>query len=54
MPKKKPAGRALTSLMGPKDLETSEKRKKYAAELTDEVVDLVQAERKKQGLPPLS
>jgi len=52
--KKKQPERSLTSLMGPDDLNTPEKRKKYAATLTDEVVELVQAERKKQGLPPLA
>jgi hypothetical protein len=46
--------RELTSLVGPADLDTPEKRKAYAGTLTDEILDLVQAERKRQGLPPLT
>jgi hypothetical protein len=44
----------LTSLVGPGDLDTPEKRKAYAGTLTDELLVLVQAERKRQGLPPLT
>jgi len=50
----KPGSKSLTSLMGPGDLKTAEQRKKHGAELTDEIVALVQAERKRRGLPPLT
>jgi hypothetical protein len=49
-----PHARALTSLMGAEDLKTVEQREGYGAKLTDEIVALVQAERKRQGLDPLT
>jgi hypothetical protein len=52
-PKPKTSGKTLVSLMGPKDLDTPEKRKAYASGLADDVVKAVQALRKSKGLPPL-
>jgi hypothetical protein len=47
-------GRVLvTPLMGARDLETPEQRKAVAGDLADIVVEAVQAERRRQGLPPL-
>jgi hypothetical protein len=46
--------RVLTSLMGPGDLKTPEQRSGYGDQLTDEIVALVQAERARLGLPPLT
>jgi hypothetical protein len=46
--------KVLTSLMGADDLKTAKQRKRYGAELTDELVELVQAERERRGLPRLT
>jgi hypothetical protein len=48
------SSRQLTRLVGSDDLKTAEQRETFAAELADEVVAAVQAERKRQGLPPLT
>jgi hypothetical protein len=53
-PKPAKGDKVLTSLMGPRDLKTAEQRAAYTDSLTDEVVALVQAERKRRGLPPLT
>jgi hypothetical protein len=59
-PKAKPAaptekptsGKVLKSLMGPKDLDTPEKRKAYAKTLGTQMARAAQDLRKAFGLPP--
>jgi hypothetical protein len=47
------AGRSLAFMLGADDLKTPEQRKEFVEGVTDELFEQVQAERKRQGLPPL-
>ena len=49
---KPPSGKVLKSLMGPKDLDTPEKRKAYAKTLGTQMARAAQDLRKAKGLPP--
>jgi len=48
----KPSAKPLVTLMGPKDLDTPEKRKAYAKTLGTQMARAAQDLRKAKGLPP--
>jgi hypothetical protein len=54
MAEEKKTRRELVRLVGPEGLKTEEQRKAFAEGIADDLLPLVQAERKRQGLPPLA